>query len=227
MVRKRELIIGATILMIATSAYLLGWTNLFTVKNIEIKGAPDTQFTNLVLKISEIKVGQKMARVEPRNIESKLTQSGIGWLERVDISRNWISGEVVLNLKPRKAVARAGDKFVDLQGVLFSLPIQNSSSEAIELEKLPELIGADAVSRASGLELYFKLPLDFQSKISRITAKNQENFQFLIGEKLRINWGNSGDLEVKVKIYKALIALPENKKIRWMDLSNPTKPSVK
>ncbi|MFM2103702.1 MAG: hypothetical protein RL740_789, partial [Actinomycetota bacterium] len=157
----------------------------------------------------------------------KLTQSGIGWLERVDISRNWISGEVVLNLKPRKAVARAGDKFVDLQGVLFALPIQNSSSEAIELEKLPELIGADAASRASGLELYFKLPLDFQSKISRITAKNQENFQFLIGEKLRINWGNSGDLEVKVKIYKALIALPENKKIRWMDLSNPTKPSVK
>ncbi|MFM2103275.1 MAG: hypothetical protein RL740_362, partial [Actinomycetota bacterium] len=110
MVRKRELIIGTTILMIATSAYLLGWTNLFTVKNIEIKGAPDTQFTNLVLKISEIKEGQKMARVEPRNIESKLTQSGIGWLERVDISRNWISGEVVLNLKPRKAVARAGDK---------------------------------------------------------------------------------------------------------------------
>lgn len=227
MVRKRELAIGASILIIATSAYLFGWTNLFTVKKIEINGAPDSQFTNLVMKISEIERGQKMARVEPRSIEGKLKQSGIGWLEQVDISRNWLSGEVSLNLKPRKAVAKSGDKYVDIHGVLFDLPRQLSSGESSLLANLPELSGADDQSRASGLDLYLKLPADFQSKISKITAKSQENFQFLIGEKLRINWGNSRDLAVKVKIYKALVALPENKKITSMDLSNPTKPSVK
>lgn len=227
MVRKRELAIGASILIIATSAYLFGWTNLFTVKKIEIKGAPDSQFTNLVMKISEIERGQKMARVEPRSIEGKLKQSGIGWLEQVDISRNWLSGEVSLNLKPRKAVAKSGDRYVDIHGVLFDLPRQLSSGESSLLANLPELSGADDQSRASGLDLYLKLPADFQSNISKITAKSQENFQFLIGEKLRINWGNSSDLAVKVKIYKALIALPENNKITSMDLSNPTKPSVK
>lgn len=225
--RKRELLIGSTILVIATSAYLFGWTNIFTVKKIEIKGSPDIQFTNLVLKITEVKEGQKMARVEPRNLETKLTQSGIGWLERVDISRNWLSGEVVLNLQPRKALARAGDQYVDIKGVLFTLPSDRSASGAKALSKLPELIGRNDPSRAAGIELYLKLPSDFQRKISKITAKNQENFQFVIGEKLRINWGNSRDSEVKVKIYDALIALPENKKITSMDLSNPTKPSVK
>lgn len=241
MVRKRELTIGVIVLLIATLAYLFGWTNIFSVRKLEIIGAPNPAITNTVIKFSDVKLGQKLARVEPRSIESKLSSSGIDWLESVDISRNWLSGVVVIDLKPRDAVAKTGDRFVDANGFLFVSPVEIK-------EKLPELLGNSAQERADGIKLYHRLPDIFQSQISKIVASSQDHFQFYVeinGLKkgggqvssnssnsgtirtIRVNWGSSRDSDVKFKIYKALVALPENKQIKSMDLSDPTKPSVR
>lgn len=244
MVRKRELTVGIIVLLIATLAYLFGWTNIFTVKKLEIIGAPNPAITNTVIRFSDVRVGQKLARVEPRNIEGKLISSGIDWLESVDISRNWISGKVVIDLKPREAVATTGDRFVDPSGFLFLSPVEIK-------EKLPELVGKSMQERADGIKLYQRLPDSFQSQVIKIVASSQDNFQFYVeisglkksgakdssnssnlsnSSKLRvikINWGSPRDSDVKLKIYKALLELPENNQIKSMDLSDPTKPSVR
>lgn len=241
MVRKRELTVGIIVLLIATSAYLFGWTNIFTVKKLEIIGAPNPAITNTVIRFSDVRVGQKLARVEPRNIEGKLTSSGIDWLESVDISRNWISGKVVIDLKPREAVATTGDRFVDPSGFLFLSPVEIK-------EKLPELVGKSMQERADGIKLYQRLPDSFQSQVIKIVASSQDSFQFYVeisglkksGAKdssnssnsgklrvIKLNWGSPRDSDVKLKIYKALLELPENNQIKSMDLSDPTKPSVR
>lgn len=241
MVRKRELTLGVFVLLIATLAYLFGWTNIFTVKKLEIIGAPNPAITNTVIKFSEVKVGQKLARVEPRSIEGRLISSRIDWLESVDISRNWVSGKVVINLKPREAVAKTGDRFVDPSGFLFLSPVEIK-------EKLPELVGKSTRERADGIKLYQRLPDSFQSQVIKIVASSQDNFQFYVqisglkrgGAKdssnssksgklrvIKINWGSPRDSDVKLKIYKALLQLPENNQIKSMDLSDPTKPSVR
>lgn len=241
MVRKRELTVGIIVLLIATLAYLFGWTNIFTVKKLEIIGAPNPAITNTVIRFSDVKLGQKLARVEPRNIEGKLTSSGIDWLESVDISRNWISGKVVIDLKPREAVATTGDRFVDPSGFPFLSPVEIK-------EKLPELVGKSMQERADGIKLYQMLPDSFQSQVIKIVASSQDNFQFYVeisgleksGAKdssnssnsgklrvIKLNWGSPRDSDVKLKIYKALLELPENNQIKSMDLSDPTKPSVR
>ena len=241
MVRKRELTFGITVLLIATLAYLFGWTNIFSVKKLEIIGAPNPAITNTVIRFSDVRVGQKLARVEPRNIEGKLISSGIDWLESVDISRNWISGKVVIDLKPREAVATTGDRFVDPSGFLFLSPVEIK-------EKLPELVGKSMQERADGIKLYQRLPDSFQSQVIKIVASSQDNFQFYVeisglkksGAKdssnssnsgklrvIKLNWGSPRDSDVKLKIYKALLELPENNQIKSMDLSDPTKPSVR
>jgi cell division septal protein FtsQ len=71
------------------------------------------------------------------------------------------------------------------------------------------------------------LPKELKDKVTAISASASENFQLVLDQKLRINWGSNSNTAVKIKIYKALIALPENKKISQMDLSDPTKPTVK
>ena len=223
MVRRRELTVGIAIFLIATLAYLFGWTNVFSVKDLKITGAPNSQVVNTVTRYSEVKAGEKMARIEPRTIESRLLAAGIDWLEGVDITRNWLSGEVVINLKAREAVAFTGSKFVDANGILFQSPVKID-------EKLPELVGTTSQARANGIKLYQSLPNDFKDKVIKIIASSQDRFQLHLmhlDKVLKINWGSSKDSEVKIKIYKALIALPENKQIKSMDLSDPTKPSVK
>jgi len=217
---KREVFIGSSILIIATLAFLFGWTNLFTVKSVSVSGSPNSEITKQVLNIADIQRGEKLARVEPRNISSKLALAGIDWIENVKISRNWINRNVTINLTARVAIAKSGERYVDQGGVLFTSPISVS-------QKLPSITAKNASSRAAAVSLYLALPPDFRGNITELTASSINNFQIVVNEKLHINWGSDSNTAVKVKIYKALIDLPENKKINQMDVSDPTKPTVK
>lgn len=226
MVRKREIIIGATILVIATLAFLLGWTNIFTVNKITVLGSPNISTTSEILRIAQIEKGEKMARIEPRKIESRLIQN-LDWNESASISRNWLSREVRISLKARTAIASAGGKYVDQNGVLFTLPTQLTGAEMKRMEKLVAISANSKEARAAGIELYLALPVDFTSKIAKVVATSQSNFQLLQRDQIRVNWGANRDNALKIKIYQALLLMPENRKIKYMDLSNPIKPTVK
>ena len=85
----------------------------------------------------------------------------------------------------------------------------------------------DDSARAAAVDFYLSLPAEIRDKASSITASSAKNFQIVMDSELRINWGDAANNAVKVKIYQALLALPENKKIKQMDVSDPTKPTVK
>ena len=40
-------------------------------------------------------------------------------------------------------------------------------------------------------------------------------------------WGSDTEIDLKLKVYKALVALPENSKIGRIDLTEPRSPIVK
>lgn len=218
--RKRELILGISILIIATMAFVFGWTNLFTVKKVAVSGSPNSQITKQVLQIADINIGEKLARIEPRNIESNLALAGIDWIENVKISRNWVSRKVTIYLSAREAIAVSGSQYVDANGVLFSSPVKLN-------KKLTELNAKDDSARAAAAEFYLSLPKELQKEVAVVAATTAKNFQILLKKRVRINWGDASNTELKLKIYRALIALPENEKIRLMDVSDPTKPTVK
>ena len=74
------------------------------------------------------------------------------------------------------------------------------------------------------------LPENFRSKIETIKAKNQDSFELVLDEgprKLLLLWGTNSDLNLKIKVYEALIALKENSKIVTVDVSAPHAPIVK
>jgi hypothetical protein len=47
------------------------------------------------------------------------------------------------------------------------------------------------------------------------------------GKNLEIRWGSDNDNELKLKVFKALLALPENAAIKRIDVSAPHAPIVK
>lgn len=218
--RKRELTLGIALLLIATLAFLFGWTNIFTVQGVSVSGSPNSQITKEVLRIADIKPGEKLARIEPRTISSNLALAGIDWIEKVDISRNWISRNVTINISARVPVAVSGDKYVDQSGVLFTSPVSLKGH-------LPTIGARNETARLAAVEFYQSLPSDMRMDVESVSASSTKNFQLQLKNSLHINWGDSSNNAVKIKIYKALIALPENKKIRQMDVSDPTKPTVK
>ena len=201
--------------------YLFAWSNVFTVKEITISGAPTKTAKELVLETSQISIGQKLARIEPRSVDHRL--SSLGWVKEIKIKRDWISGEVSLAIEPRTPKAYYKGKTLDATGAIFELPGFDNSDLPQVSAPTPEL-GIQAV------ELFRQLPSDFREAVTSLTAVNEANFLLAVdykGRSLSVKWGSIDENSLKVQVFEELLKQPENKRIKRVDLSAPHAPIVK
>ena len=104
---KRLSITLSATLLIAGSAYLLGWSSFLSVSSVSIQGSEANLIINNKLIQSGVQpqVGSKLARVDIRAIKQSLTE--LDWIEDADISRNWFSKQIKINVIERVAIARS------------------------------------------------------------------------------------------------------------------------
>ena len=219
--RKHRLFTVLAILLIAGLAYLLGWSNAFTVKEISYAGAPTKSSEQTIKSLTNLNPGERLARVEVRKISARINT--LPWVQSVDVSRNWISGTVSISVTSRIPIATFNGQLMDAEGKRFDLP------GGFKL-KVPSVFARDPKSGLAAIALFTKLPKDFSTRTSAFTAKSPENIFFNISEgkrTLRVVWGAGTQNELKLKVYKALLALPENARIKKMDLTDPYSPIVK
>ena len=219
--RKHRLITFFIILLTAGLAYLLGWSNALTIKAISYAGAPTKSSEALVKNLTDLEVGQRLARIETRKIAARLQT--LPWIESADLSRNWISGKIKIEITPRLPIATFNGQLMDASGKRFELPGGYDS-------KLPSVFAKDPKSGLAAIKLFTKLPTEFSTRTSAFTATSPENINFKITEgkrSINVIWGADNEIDLKLKVYKALIALPENSKIGKIDLTEPRSPIVK
>jgi cell division septal protein FtsQ len=80
------------------------------------------------------------------------------------------------------------------------------------------------------IELFRKLPLSLRQNLISISASSNSSIwsvEMRENRRLLVQWGSLDDLALKVNVYKLLLALPENKSIKRIDLSAPHAPIVK
>lgn len=223
---RKFLAITTTLILFGAGSYLLGWSSLLTIKQIEIIGAPTSNSEKEVAKSLNISVGDKLARVDARALANRL--STINWIESADFSRNWFNGKVAVDLQLRTPVAlytQLGKPQValDASGVTFQLPGKIPAG-------LPNVSSSSIASGLIAIEVFTQMPKEFRDGIDQITAASPTNV--LINGKfndrtLQIFWGDSEDTSLKLKVIAALLDLPENKTIRMIDVTAPHAPIVK
>lgn len=209
-----------------TLAYVLGWSSLFTVKEIQVVGSPNTFSEEDIVRLSEVTLGGQLARINTRSTEEKITQ--IKWVQDVEISRNWISGSVGLAVTVRKPIAFFNTKQVegqtiDSEGQLFVLPGFSNSD-------LPVISSASPAGALEANTLFTTFPLDFRRSITSMVATSSTSFivnSKLKGREIEIKWGDSSEMNLKIAVIDRLLALPENKKITTIDLLAPHAPIVR
>ncbi len=76
-----------------------------------------------------------------------------------------------------------------------------------------------------------ELPPDLLANLSSISVHSsaliQSTHTQLGSGRVIINWGTSDEVTVKVKVLRALLALPENASVKFVDLSSPLAPIAK
>lgn len=211
---KRRLILGGSILAVAAAAYILGWSTLFTVSAVEINGT-STQITSGIVQ------GQKLARVEPRAVAATIEK--LEWVAGAKVSRNWINGTVTIEITERTPVAIFNNMVIDSTGQSFIL-------RGKAPENLVQIQAGDLAAATEAVTFFVSLPEEIQSSLTLLKVRSNGAMVLSVnnsGKNLEIRWGLDGDNELKIKVYKAVIALPENATIKRVDVSAPHAPIVK
>ena len=212
--------------IVVALAYILGWSQFLVVKDIQVLGSPNTISEANIVRLSEIIPGGQLARINIRSTEEKIGE--INWVKDVQISRNWINGKVVLTVSVRKPIAylnadqRSGQT-IDSEGELFILPGFSSS-------ELPQISAISPAGALAANDLFTTFPIDFRASITSMVATSSTTFivnSRLRGRDIKIRWGDSSDMNLKIAVIERLLALPENKKITTIDLLAPHAPIVR
>ena len=211
---KRKLIAAGVVAVIAGATYVLGYSSFFTVSSVEVVGSTKAINTGIIK-------GQKLARVEPRAVATRLEK--LNWIESVDISRNWINGKVVVELNQRTPIATFKNQVIDSTGTSF-VP------QGARPEGLIEIQAGRTEDATKAVNFFTQLPEELKSSLTVVKVRVSGAFVLITennGKKLEIRWGTDSENELKLKVYKALIALPENAEIKRVDVSAPHAPIVK
>ena len=215
-------LVGAIIAaLFAGLVYLFAWSSIFAVSTVAITGAPTSETEKTISQIAAISPGLKLARVEPRAIAHRIED--LTWIKSVEISRNWINGEVDIVITPRTPSAYFNGSTMDASGTIFTLP-------GFEGADLPRVSAPTPELGLSAIELFQSLPEDFKSKVISLSAHNDSNIAMQIAldeREIRVLWGANEKSALKIEVINALVALEENKNIRRIDVSAPHAPIVK
>jgi cell division septal protein FtsQ len=220
-VNRRARVIALSILIFGGLVYLFAWSSIFTVKSIEVTGLPKGVSAQTIISKSDIAIGEKLARIEPRATEKKLSE--LSWIKKVDVNRNWIHSSVVLKVQGRRAVGIFQGKALDSSGYIFEYPGKLPTG-------LPLVSASTPALGLKAIVLFTGLPAELRDQVLSMTALNESSIssvQQLGGRTVTVRWGAAEQIPLKVSVYQALIALPENKNIVRIDLSAPHAPIVK
>jgi cell division protein FtsQ len=212
--KKKPLIALATAIIVGLASYALGWSTLFTVSSVEIKGTDQFLPQN-------VKVGEKLARVEPRAVAS--TYENFAFVQDAQVSRNWVSGKVTISITTRTPVAIFNNQAIDASGKAFM--VKGALPAA-----LPQIQAGNIEIAVTAVEFMTSLPDEIRSDLKILKVRSTGAYVLEVdveGRKVEVRWGLATDNELKAKVYKALLAQPENAKLKRMDLSAPHAPIVK
>ncbi len=212
--KNKRLIALATAIFVGAASYALGWSTLFTVSSVEVTG------TDQRLPQS-IKVGEKLARVEPRAVAA--TYEKFAFVQDAQVSRNWISGKVTISITSRTPVAIFNNQAIDDSGKAFVVKGQLPAA-------LPQIQASSVEIAVTAVEFMNSLPEEIRSNLKILKVRSTGAYVMDVdvqGRKVEVRWGFATENELKAKVYKALLEQPENAKLKRMDLSAPHAPIVK
>lgn len=232
---RRTLWIFFSIVLISALSFGLGWSKLFALESLTITGTNQVKLIESQLKSAESKLvkGEPLARINPRTEENIVTD--LEWIESAHLSRNWFSGKVTIEIKPRIPVAVYADligdggapRYLAASGIEFSSPQSFSN-----LAKISIRANTQGVRREIG-NFVANLPTEIVTAMTGLEIAGNDAVVMMTNFRnptLAITWGarnSAADIEVKSRVLMGLLALPENKKISEIDLSIAQSPFVK
>ena len=218
-----------SILLLSLLTYLLGWSTLLSARTVVIDGTErKSEITSQIFNSSpSFHLGEPLARVDVHAISRRLSQ--LDWVDNETVKRDWLHGRIHVVIEERIPIAQFTDSsgkriVIDKSGALFT----STSSATYPIITFLHSDKPSVEAIANFLQLF---PADLLASMSSLAIRSPEFIQSthtdLASGKLIVRWGSSSEMATKVKVLRALLALPENQKSKLLDLSSPLSPIIK
>jgi len=156
----------------------------------------------------------------PAEIAKSITS--LSWVADADVSRNWFSSSVTISVTPREPIGAFSGRYIDSTGSIFD-PVGAPAD-------VPQLLAPTPAIGLAAAKLFASLPTDFRQNIASMSARSANDFSMVISgprQSLTLRFGDAQEIDLKIKVFTALIELEENKNISTIDVSAPHAPIVK
>lgn len=246
--KRRLLLLTSLATFFLAIVYLLGWSKLFDIEEIQIRSSDDANQSEIEVRLAGVElgldVGDSMARINTRAIEKFLQEDR--WIGRVEVERNWLNGVVSIKVNERTPLMsiersartlgqmQVAREFIDDQGTLFTLP-GDLASKYREVPAL-RLESDDLDTRLSALRLLAAidqlLPTREITLTSISTLVSESQAGGLAGGAsgnrwIEIKWGSGEEIELKRDVVIQLLEIKSNRSVKTIDVSNPALPIVR
>jgi len=224
---KRGRKFGVTLLvllLVGTSGWLLGWSSLLNVEQIQVVGvAADSPLkSDAIIALSGIRIGESMARLSGASVKRGLVQ--LPRVGSVSLIRHW-PHRVVLVIKERVPAAAIvkGNQFqlIDSGGNEYALV--SSAPAGIPTMKIT---GDYQTGLKTAMSVITFLPLAIRGQVIQIESSGADGVQLTLSGGAQIIWGSSEDLELKSRVLATLLSGAGARRVRIFDVSAPYAPTT-
>ena len=215
-VKKRIQFLIVFLMAISATIFYIGWySNLLTVKKIEVRGNQVVSQEN-ILELAQIQPNIQLLRVNVTQTSQRIMT--ISQIKNVDVRRGW-PATLVIEVVERTPLAVTdipeGRYLIDESGVAYQ-PVTPETN-------LPLVFGSDDQSRAIGVKAWQSFPAWLQSEVISTTVDNPNAIWFLLTSGRRVEWGNLEKANEKAAVLKVLRRMASS----TYDVSTPEVPVVK
>lgn len=218
--------------MLALLTYVLGWSTIFAARTLVIDGTQrTTEVSSEILgsssDSSSFHLGEPLARVDVHSLNRKISM--LDWVEKQSVKRDWLHGQIHIVIEERTPIAQ----FIDSAGVTQLIDKTGSIFLAHGTGRYPIITfkNNEKALIDSAATYIQELPADLLGNAQSFAVNSLDSIQSthsgLAAGTVIIRWGNNSEMMTKIKVLRALLALPENSKAHVIDLSAPLSPIVK
>jgi len=228
------------ICLLALLTYVLGWSTIFAARTLvidgtqrttevssQILGSSSTSTSTSTSTSSTFHLGEPLARVDVHSLNRKISM--LDWVEKQSVKRDWFHSQIHIVIQERTPIAQ----FIDSAGVTQLIDKTGSIFLAHGTGRYPIITfkNNEKALIDSAATYIQELPADLLGNAQSFTVNSLDSIQSthsgLAAGTVIIRWGNNSEMMTKVKVLRALLALPENSKAHVIDLSAPLSPIVK
>ena len=219
-----------SVLLLALLTYLLGWSSLFSLKQVVIHGTTQVPLIQKSLEQTSPKItmGEPLARVDVKAIGRSIASNE--WISAAEVGRSWLHGSLTIYVVERVPVAA----FTNSQGVIYYFDSRgNDFRSPISYPKIPsiQLSHEDRASKVAISSILQFLPQNIFARVENFSVKSAEDIEMTVVKSSKatfvVKWGSATDLTLKLGILNKIENLKENSHATVFDLSDPLSPIAK